>query len=342
MTRWCVIGAGGIADRRTIPAIMKDEDFSLVAVMDKSPEVAKRIGEKYGVPYFTCEDEMFASVKCDAVYIGTPVFCHKEQALTALKYGVNVLVEKPVCMTTEEGKELLDAFRAAGRQLTVGYMMKHHSLHERAKAIIAEGGVGKVVNVRAQFSCWYPDIPGAWRQTFRLGGGGAFMDLGVHCAELVEDILGEKIVEVKSLCATSSFKYEVEDSAIVIFRTESGVLGHIDVNFNIPDIASESKLEIYGDGGYIVCEGTLGQTESGRLRHLYAPQGEYEAMQNRKVGEPVFYEGDGGDLYVKQLRAFGDILASGENDYTFAERAVHIQELVDMIYADAGIGPKNN
>ncbi|MBQ7294520.1 MAG: Gfo/Idh/MocA family oxidoreductase, partial [Clostridia bacterium] len=278
----------------------------------------------------------------DAVYIGTPVFCHKAQIELAVKHRRHVFVEKPIAMNATEAKEILALCKKADIQLTVGYMMKHHSLHERAKAIIAEGGVGKVVNVRAQFSCWYPDIPGAWRQTFRLGGGGAFMDLGVHCAELVEDILGEKIVEVKSLCATSSFKYEVEDIAIVIFRTESGVLGHIDVNFNIPDIASESKLEIYGDGGYIVCEGTLGQTESGRLRHLYAPQGEYEAMQNRKVGEPVFYEGDGGDLYVKQLRAFGDILASGENDYTFAERAVHIQELLDMIYADAGIGPKNN
>ncbi len=51
--KWCVIGAGGIADRRTIPAIIQDKENELVAVMDRVPETAKAVGEKYGVPYFT-------------------------------------------------------------------------------------------------------------------------------------------------------------------------------------------------------------------------------------------------------------------------------------------------
>ena len=79
MIKWCVIGAGGIADRRTIPALKKDENSTLVAVMDRVPEVAKAVGEKYGVPYFSDEKEMLSTVDCDAVYIGTPVFCHKPQ-----------------------------------------------------------------------------------------------------------------------------------------------------------------------------------------------------------------------------------------------------------------------
>lgn len=335
--KWCVIGAGGIADRRTIPAIVKDEGCQLVAVMDKSPEVAARVGEKYGVPFFTDEDEMLRSVECDAVYIGTPVFCHREQALIALKYKRAVFVEKPICMSSDEARELVDTFKAAGVQLSVGYMMKHHSLHERARNLVKEGGIGKVVSVRAQFSCWYPDIPGAWRQTKKLGGGGAFMDLGVHCAELVEYILGEKITEVKAMCATQAFNYEVEDNAIIVFKTEGGTLGHIDVNFNIPDLASESKLELYGTAGYIICHGTLGQTEDGEMKYLYSPQGEYSAMQNRTVGEAVTYVGDGGDLYQKQIDAFSNILRSDRCDYTFADVAVGIQELVDKIYADAGV-----
>ncbi len=335
--RWSIIGAGGIADRRTIPAIVKDEGCELVAVMDRVPAVAEAIGKKYGVPYFTSEDEMLGAVESDAVYIGTPVFCHKEQALTALKHGRHVFVEKPVCMTSKEARELVEAFKTAGKQLTVGYMMKHHNLHEKARVIVAEGGVGKPVNVRAQFSCWYPDIEGAWRQTFALGGGGAFMDLGVHCAELIEYVLDDKIVEVKSICSTQSFKYEVEDSAVVVFRTESGTIGHIDVNFNIPDLASESRLEIYGEAGYLICNGTLGQTEGGNMRHLFAPQGGYSAMQDRAVGEPIYFAGAGNDLYQKQIYLFCELLREGKTDYAFADTAVHIQELVDDIYKDAGI-----
>ena len=55
--KWCIIGAGWIADRRTIPAILKDKANQLVAVMDRVATVAKKIGEKYGVPYFTEEKE---------------------------------------------------------------------------------------------------------------------------------------------------------------------------------------------------------------------------------------------------------------------------------------------
>ena len=77
------------------------------------------------------------------------------------------------------------------------------------------------------------------------------MDLGVHCIELVEYLLDDEIDTVKAITATQSFSYEVEDSAIAVFKTRGGVLGHVDCNFNVPDLASESKLEIYGTEGYI-------------------------------------------------------------------------------------------
>lgn len=50
--------------------------------------------------------------------------------------------------------------------------MKYHNLHQNAKKIIADGGIGQVSSIRLQFTCWYPDIKGAWRQVKALGGGG--------------------------------------------------------------------------------------------------------------------------------------------------------------------------
>ncbi len=332
--KWCVIGAGGIADRRTIPAILKDEENSLSAVMDRVCVVAEQVGKKYGVPYFTSEEEMLQTVDCDAVYIGTPVSCHFEQAMLALKYGKHVFVEKPVALNAEDGRKLLEAFEKENKQLTIGYMMKYHNLHEKARELIETDGIGQVNDIRVQFSCWYPDIKGAWRQNKKLGGGGAIMDLGVHCIELVEYLLNEEITEVKSLYSTRTFSYEVEDGGVIIFKTASGVLGHIDVNFNIPDKASESKLEIYGSKGYIICKGTLGQEETGSLSHLYAPQGDYSAQQNRTTEKPVDYVGGGNDLYLKQLRDFAKKAKSGQPDYFYAKRAVQVQEVVDKIYAE--------
>ena len=334
MVKWCVIGAGGIADRRTIPAILKDKNSTLVAIMDRKESTAKRLGEKYGVPYFTSEEEMLKTCSVDAVYIGTPVALHYSQSMLSLKYGKHVFVEKPMAMNEEESQQLLTAFKRANKHLTVGYMMKYHNLHQKTKEILSQNGIGKVHDIRAQFSCWYPDIENAWRQKKALGGGGAIMDLGVHAIELIEHLLGEKIVSVKSFYSTRAFSYEVEDSAVIIFKTQTGVLGHIDVNFNIPDNASESKLELYGDKGYIQCYGTLSQQENGVLKHLYAPQGDYSAIQNRVVDKPTEYYGEQGDLYLKQIQDFVNTLQSQTTDYTYTENAVHVQGVVDEIYKE--------
>jgi predicted dehydrogenase len=237
-------------------------------------------------------------------------------------------------MNAKEGCELLEKCRAAGLQLTVGYMMKYHSLHEQAKELIRKGEIGDVNSVRAQFTCWYPDIEGAWRQKRALGGGGALMDLGVHCIELIEFLLDDEIEEVKGICSTKTFAYEVEDGAVIVFRTKGGVLGHVDVAFNIPDAASESKLELYGTAGYLQAKGTLGQEEVGTLTHLYAPQGAYDAAQVRVAREPVTYTPEGKNLYEYQIRLFRETVASGTPDYFYAERAVQVQAVVDKIYAE--------
>ena len=330
--KWCVIGAGGIADRRTIPAILSDKESTLVAVMDRVPAVAEAVGKKYGVPYFTDEAEMLSSVSADAVYIGTPVFCHKHQIELAASHGKHVFVEKPIAMNAKEGAEILAFCREKGVALTVGYMMKHHSLHEKAKTLIRDGAIGNVNCVRAQFTCWYPDIPGAWRQDPALGGGGALMDLGVHCIELIEYLLDDEIEDVEGMLSHRTFSYAVEDGAVVVFRTKGGVLGHIDVAFNIPDAASESKLELYGAAGYLQAKGTLAQEEVGVLTHLYAPQGDYDAAQSRVTHEPVTYLPEGENLYLRQIRLFRETVAKGEFDYFYAERAVQVQSVIDKIY----------
>ena len=112
-------------------------------------------------------------------------------------------------------------------------------------------------------------------------------------------------------------------------------LGGIDANFNVPDAAGGTRLEIYGDEGYIIADGTLSQLEVGRLTHLHAPQGGYSAMQDSAAAAPTEYLGGGKDLYEKQIKIFCDLVRSGKPDYFFADRAVHIQELVEAIYKDA-------
>lgn len=333
--KWAVIGAGGIADRRAIPALLEDKNNIIVAVMDAVPEVAKAVADKYGIEkYFSDEEEMLKNICCDAVYIATPVFCHYRQSMLALKYGLNVFMEKPIALNAKEGKEILDAFKAAGKQLTVGYMMGYHNLHQKARELIDDGKLGDLNLVKMQFSCWYPDIPGAWRQNKALGGGGAIMDLAVHCLELFTCVTGEEFEKCSAYFTTKTFDYEVEDTAVITFKSNKGTLGHIDVNFNIPDSCAEGTIEIYGTMGSIITKGTLGQEETGEMRFVYSPQGAYDAQQSRSVAKAKTYTGKGANIYTKQFKAFNKSVAAGTPDYEKAQRALSIQALCDKMYSE--------
>ena len=160
------------------------------------------------------------------------------------------------------------------------------------------------------------------------------MDLAVHCMELIYSITGENITDVKAFYGTNTFNYEVEDSATIGFKTKGGILGHIDVNFNIPDSAATSRLELYGTAGSLIAEGTLGQEEVGKMKFIYAPQGDYEAAQVRSSSKPKLYYGKGGNIYTKQFKKFNQLLKRKNPDYSSAREAIKIQKLCDKIYGN--------
>lgn len=331
--RWGIIGAGGIADRRAIPALLLDERNEIVAVMDKNFNVSKAVAEKYSISkYYNDAETMLRDIQCDVVYVATPVFCHYEYAMLALKYNTHVFMEKPLAMNADESEKILTAFKEKGKLIAVGYMMPYHNLHITARNLVFSGKLGDIVSVRIQFSCWYPDLPGEWRQKKALGGGGCIIDLAVHCMDLLHSITGDEFEVYHTYMHTKTFSYEVEDSAVISFRTKGGILGHIDVNFNIPDAASPSKLEIYGTKGSIYAEGTLGQEEDGKLKFTYAPQSKYDALQKRcEIGSKNYYAKKG-NLYLKQFQRFNKLITNGYMDYSSCTEAVKIQRICQDIY----------
>ena len=91
--KWGVIGCGGIADRRTLPGMMLSDEVELIAVMDANKEAAECCKEKYNAKYaFDNIEELLALSEIEAVYIASPVFCHKEQAVAAADAGKHILI----------------------------------------------------------------------------------------------------------------------------------------------------------------------------------------------------------------------------------------------------------
>ena len=101
--RWGVIGAGGIADRRTIPGMMLSPNSELVAVMEINMELAEKCRAKWGCKRaYDKEADLLADPEVDAVYIASPVVLHAKQAMAAADAGKHILIEKPLAMTAEE------------------------------------------------------------------------------------------------------------------------------------------------------------------------------------------------------------------------------------------------
>lgn len=332
--RWGVIGAGGIADRRTIPGMMLCDNAELVAVMEINMELAEKCRAKWNCKRaYDSEEALLSDPDIDAVYIASPVVMHARQAMLAADHGKHILIEKPLAMTAEEGQKVLDYCTEKGVQIAAGLMMRFGSYVQEMKKAIAAGKIGRPVSGFSQFTCWYPDMPGVWRQNKKLGGGGAVMDMGVHCVDLMQYVLGCKVKQVAAFCDTLSFHYEVEDASMLMLRMENGAQCLVQSNFNIPDEAAKWRLEFFGDQGRLMGENVIGQVDGGTLDALFlGPQGGYDAVQNVKAVEGERIDVEFGNLYQREVESFCNSLLTGAPLEAPASDAVQVQRVLEAAY----------
>ncbi len=335
--KWGVIGCGGIADRRTLPGMMLADNAELVAVMDANKAAADSCKEKYNAKYaFDNIEELLAIDEIEAVYIASPVFCHKEQAMAAADSGKHILIEKPVGLTAKEAEEIAAYCDKKGVKLGVGFMMRFHAYHQKMKEIVSSGKIGEIVSARAQLTCWYPEMENCWRQDMKLSGGGAMMDMGVHCVDLIRYITGMEVKEAAGLVGNQVFNYSVEDAGAVIMRLENGAVAYVDANFNIPDAAAKCKIEFYGTKGSIFAQGTISQVEGGEIEVLCADSSlGYDANQDRNDVAPMEIEVEFGNMYTKEITEFGKAVAGEREIPITAADAIASQKVIEAAYASS-------
>lgn len=332
--RFGVIGAGGIAKRRTIPGMLNAKNIKLVAVMDIAG--AKKIAKEFNVPkYYEKEIDLLKDPEIDAVYIATPVYLHLKHIKMAAENGKHILCEKPLCKNLKEGKEAAKICKKNNIFLQEGYMMKFHGAHKKIKEIIKQGKIGKVVYMRAQLSCWYPPIPGAWRQDLRKGGGGALIDMATHLYDLLEFFIDKKIKRICAITNNLVHNYKPEDASTSLMEFENRTHGTVDCFFCIPDQATKTRLEIYGSKGAILTEGTIGQSVGGEMEGIFdIPEYGYDALQSKDVErkfEKIEFEKI--NPYTAECEYFADCILKGkEPEINNIENALHILKVTEAAY----------
>lgn len=333
--RWGILGAGGIADRRTMPGMQLAEHAEIVAVMEIDPEVAERLRAKYDAKRaYTDEAELLKDPEIDAVYIASPIACHARQAMLAADCGKHILIEKPLAMTSEEGEKVIAYCKEKGVKIAAGLMMRFGAYVQAMKKAIEEGKIGDVVSCFAHFTCWYPDIPGSWRQTKASAGGGALMDMGVHCIDLIRYVTGQDVKQVAAMHDTLTFNYEVEDSSTLVMRMEKGALATVQSNFNIPDEAALWRLEFFGTRGRLAGNGVIGQIDGGTVDALFMEDvGGYDAQQSHESkAAKAELEVEFGNAYTREVESFCLSLLNDTPLEVPAEEAVAAQKVIEAAY----------
>ncbi len=247
-------------------------------------------------------------------------------------------IEKTLGLTVAEARQIAAACQKAQVKLGTAFMMRFHSQHQAALQLIREGKIGKPVYARAQLSCWYPPLAGAWRQDPKLGGGGSLIDMGGHCLDLLELLLGSA-VSVSCMAQSAIHNYASEDSAVVLARFECGALATVDTFFCIPDNASKNRLEIYGSRGSILAQGTLGQAEAGEMMAYLETEGQaYDAKQARPTGGGSVIAPPPVNMYRAEVEAFSRALLRSEDTSPWAEAGLRSQVVLSACYESARNG----
>jgi predicted dehydrogenase len=249
--RISMLGTGLIGDFYTMTLHGQRSRDRVRIVYSRSDTRGAAFRERWGIPESTTD--LAAAVEhpdTDVVVVGLPNFLHEEAVGLAALAGKAVLCTKPLGRTAEEAKRMLEAVESAG--VFGGYLEDLCYTPKTLKAIAAVdgGAIGDVTWVRSRET--HPGPHSAWFWDGRLTGGGAIIDLGCHCIEIIRNFVGKGNRPVEVLCHTDTLVHPIadEDNAIALIRFESGAIGQFEVSWTFRG-GMDLRDEVAGTDGTI-------------------------------------------------------------------------------------------
>jgi len=338
-----LIGCGGIAQLVHLPSIKRLKNVELVAVCDLYEDVAKKVAKKYGIEkWYTDYNEMFEKEDIDAVINTTWHAAHAKVTIDSANAGKHVFVEKPMAVTIEECKRMIDVCKRNNVKLMIGFMKRFDPSLKWVKEEINKGSFGDIFLINS----WYYDtiVHGSYVKGFisefikpskRLlikpytPTGERHLDIllnhGIHHADLLRWIGGD----IRSV--TSSFK-EYNDGRYVstsIIEYKSGAIGYFQLAGTIVDDWDEG----------LIVKGTKGSARAYIRFPYFKWRSEvtiYFKDRNEYVSKLFPYR----DMYLEELKHFVSCIISDREPKPDGYDGLKAQELIYAIHTSAKEGRK--
>ena len=233
-----LLGLGSYSTHQLAPALQKTKHCYLAGIITGSPQKVPDWQKKYGVPDAnTYSYDNFSSIanneEIDVVYIVTPTGTHAKFAIQAANAGKHVWCEKPMAMTVEECRAIIDACKKNKVELTIGYRMQHETNTKELISYATTQPFGAMTKIEAA-ACYSGGAPSGWRAQKAMGGG-ALYDMGVYTVNGIRYASQQRPIRVlsakqytnrpaafKEVDETTEYQLELANGLIAYGKTSVG------------------------------------------------------------------------------------------------------------------------
>lgn len=328
--RFGIIGCGMISEFHA-KALTLMEDAELVAAFDTHKISVDAFAKKYDCKAFYELEQMLKTEIIDAVCICTPSGLHAPLTLMACKAKIHVLVEKPMALNVEDAIQIVETAKKCEVKVGVVSQLRFSEGIQQLKKCIEEGVLGRLIfgNITMHYYR-NPDYytSSDWRGTWRMDGGGALMNQGIHGIDLLRYLMGD-IKNVSGRIKTRVHKIEVEDTAVAIVEYENGALGTVSAS-TCSKPGQPRIIEVCGEKGRVVLNED--KIVTWEVEGSDKPEISRRGLDNQTSSDPGALDVSG---HYMQLQDFVKAILTDKEPLSSAWEGMKTVEFIRGIYESA-------
>lgn len=290
--RWGVLGTAGITET-VVPAMSRSACTEVVAIASRALDRAERTAQDLGIAKaYPSYDELLADPEIEAVYIPLPNFLHLRWVLAAAAAGKHILCEKPMAITADDARLMVEAATSADVVLVEAFMYGNHPRYDRIHQIIRSGEIGEVRAVRGTFTFNASDETDLTAFAGHAGGGSLY-DVGCYVMHAARQLLAAEPLAVTANAQISPEHGDIDMMTSALVEFPNGVSLLLQCGMWAAD---EDTLTVLGSNGrievpsaFFAARGNDGFTVmvDGEVRHESAPDVDHYTLQADMVSQAV-------------------------------------------------------